>query len=161
MNAADKAVKNSLQFECKKNSLSQRQNGDWTVSFTVQAADFPDTLRTAVMGTRYVAVLVELNDDESPAEQPQPNKKEDKHKLSRQAAILCGDALFQRYLSVTYADAWSEASVICHDLTEKTAESVRRICQVQSRSEFDTDPAAASRWRDLKSKFEEWRLCVD
>lgn len=154
MNAADKAVANSLQFECKKNSLSQRQNGDWTVSFTVHAGDFPDALRTAVMGTRYQAVIVEIADDETPVEQPKPDKKEDKHKLSRQAAMLCGNPLFRAYLA---------EKVHIPGENEETDESwaanvIRAECGVHSRSQLDSEPDAAVCWQEMKSGFEGWRI---
>ena len=77
MNAADKAIANSLQFECKKDGLKQLQSGEWTLSLKVHANDAPAPLLTAPMGTRYMAAIVELNDDETPVEQPKPDKKDD------------------------------------------------------------------------------------
>jgi hypothetical protein len=66
MTAADHARNNAISLEAKKDALSQRQSGDWKVSFTVQGIDMDTRLTQAPMGTRYAVVLVEIGDDELP-----------------------------------------------------------------------------------------------
>src|SRR3954463_14689539 len=66
MTPADIARKHSISLEAKKDALSQRQSGDWKVSFTVQGVDMDARLTQAPMGTRYAMVLVEIGDDELP-----------------------------------------------------------------------------------------------
>lgn len=66
MTPADLARKHSISLEAKKDALSQRQSGDWKVSFTVQGTDMDARLTQAPMGTRFAMVLVEIGDDELP-----------------------------------------------------------------------------------------------
>jgi hypothetical protein len=68
MTPADEARANAITFECKKDALQQRQSGDWKISFTVQGVDMDERITRAAMGTRFVAVLVEINDQELPVQ---------------------------------------------------------------------------------------------
>lgn len=165
MNIADKAVKNALQFECKKDGLKQLQSGEWTLALKVHPADVPAPLLTAAMGTRYMAVLVEVGDDETPVEQPKQADKPDdmatvgdmlkaRHRLSRQAAMCCDDARFRAFLADQIAGFDNDAPLDA----EWAVFAVRDLCDVDSRAEFDTDHEAATRWRDLHAEFEAWRL---
>jgi len=149
-----------MQFECKKHGLSQQQSGEWTLAVKVHANDVPSALLTAPMGTRYQAVIVEIDDQEQPVEHPKPDKKDDPHRLSRQAAMLCDDLVFRNFLRSIARLTWEHYK---DELTtdQTAAECVRKLCKVQSRSEFDTDKEAAARWRDLHGKYQEWRMCVD
>src|SRR5687768_14797168 len=60
------ALENSIQMEVKKDGLQQRQSGDWTLRLVVQQTDIDDRLTKAPMGSRFVAVLVAIDDNEMP-----------------------------------------------------------------------------------------------
>lgn len=62
--------------------------------------------------------------------------------LATQASLRCQDAAFQNFIGA--AD------------TEAAAVSVRASCNVSSRAEFDRDPAAGQRWRELDWRFGAW-----
>jgi len=154
MNAiSDKARTAAMQFEAKKNSLTQVQSGDWKLQFTVSAQDVPAGLLTAAMGTRYVVAIVEVNDQEEPVEQKPASNP---HRLSQQAAMLCGEQKFQAYLMSVFRETWEGSTK--YDRTDIAADTVRLICGVSSRSEFDRSPRAANEWRDVKASFEMWKL---
>src|SRR5215467_10256322 len=65
---AQAATENAISLEVKKDGLSQRQSGDWSLRFTVASADMDRRLTEAQMGARFACVLVELNDDETPVD---------------------------------------------------------------------------------------------
>lgn len=69
--------------------------------------------------------------------------------LSQQAAIRCRDKEFQAFLSETFHNAWemNEADA---------AATVRQICQVESRTEFDTSGSAALDWEKVDLSFQEY-----
>ena len=136
-----------IQIEMKKNSLKQLQSGDWVVSFTASQIDFPTDLATAAMGQRFMAVLVPLGDFEEAPSQTNSAQK-NKYELSRQAAMRCDDPRFWTFLT-EYGPDPVEDSVAA-------AEVIRMLCDVQSRSEFDTNPKAAEKWRNLKASFDAW-----
>lgn len=86
----------------------------------------------------------------APEKAPEPEKPS--HKYSQQAALACDDARFRAFLDERYAP---EADPF--KTADEAAEAVRYICQVESRAKFDTDEAAASRWRRVHTEFLKWR----
>lgn len=167
MTPAEHARNSALSFECKKDALQQRQSGDWKVSFTVQGIDMDERLTKAPMGTRFVAVLVEIGDDEqpvSPAEKesapakpgqvaPKPDRvKPAKHwrdiPPSQQAGIRCEEPMFAAFLRENYSDEWHEAP--------NAADCVRLICAVDSRSKLNDGPSRVN-WKQLDDQFVGWK----
>lgn len=142
--------RSGIEIEMKKNSLKQLQSGDWVVSFTASQIDFPTELATAAMGQRFMAVLVPLGDFE---EAPTNSKPENKHQLSRQAALCCNDKRFWAFLHETYMSAEPPINSVEH-----AAAIVREICVIDSRAELDRDEEAATRWRNWHGKYEAWLL---
>lgn len=147
MSAAERAIANAIAFECKKDALRQTQSGEWKMTLTLQAADMDQRVTTAPMGTRYQAVLVEVNDDETP--------KETKGKLdwrevqpAAQAGIRCAEPRFRDFIAVEYGMDTKTA--------QEAAEAVRNICGVNSRSEFSTNQRKRVIWHQLDSKYRDW-----
>lgn len=160
MSVAAEARAAALQFEVKKDGLSQLQDGSWVLKLKVHPNDMPPALLTAPMGTRYVAVVVEVSDDETPvspeeqAERTKPAK--DKKRwgelpLSQQAAIRCGEVAFRRFLAE--ADPTSGIAVLDLDMA---AEDVRNLCRVHSRKDIKDGTTAGTLWRQLDAKFQAW-----
>jgi hypothetical protein len=144
--------RNGIQIEMKKNSLKQLQSGDWIVSFTASQIDFPTELATAAMGQRFMAVLVPLGDFEDvPTSQPTSQKPENKHKLSQQAAMLCDDKRFWKFLAHKWE--WMSFNISSVELAR---DALCEWCNINSRAELDTNPDAAARWRNLKAEYEAW-----
>lgn len=78
----------------------------------------------------------------------------DKHRLSRQAAMLCDDPRFRAFLN-EYSGC-DDANINACAGPAGSAAMVRLLCGVDSRAEFDTNPEAAQKWRNLKASFEAW-----
>jgi hypothetical protein len=74
---------------------------------------------------------------------PVPNKR-----LVQQAAIACGDPLFQTFLK-------KNGAVINN--AEDTAVIVRKACGVTSRSEIIPGSPAAAKWEKLTAEFLVWK----
>jgi hypothetical protein len=166
MTPADLARKNSISLEAKKDALSQRQSGDWKVSFTVQGIDMDTRLTQAPMGTRYAVVLVEIGDDEQPVQKKEapsnvpsgspPSTRPDGTKRpwrdidpTTQAGMHCNDAVFSAFLREMRPDDWHEAA--------NTTDCVRLICGVASRKELSTNHKARMIWKQLDDQFQAWR----
>jgi hypothetical protein len=167
MTPADLARKNAISLEAKKDALSQRQSGDWKVSFTVQGIDMDTRLTQAPMGTRYAVVLVEIGDDEQPvqkeaAAKPRQNSPPNSHsdgakrekmdwrevQPAAQAGIRCADPVFISFLKEQQPNAWR-----AH---QDAASLVRWICGVKSRSELGTNHLARVMWKTLDDQFQVW-----
>ncbi|WP_176086285.1 hypothetical protein [Martelella sp. HB161492] len=67
-----------------------------------------------------------------------------------ECAMKCAEPAFMRFLI--------EQHDLPHPATEKTAATrVRSILSIGSRSQLNTDPDAAHRWRQMVNQFEIWR----
>ena len=104
-------------------------------------------------GKRFMAVLVLIGDDELPAppSQPAPKLAEPKapkadHSLSKWAALRCADPEFWRWIEFDQR-VRRYARLPIND-EKAAAECIRDYCEVASRAEFDTDPAAAQRFKE-------------
>lgn len=67
--------------------------------------------------------------------------------LAYQAGALCENPVFIAYLNEEYG--WPQ------DMD--AAEKVRKLCGVESRSQLDTELVAASKWRELRGRFDAWK----
>lgn len=129
------------QIECKKHAYRQTQDGV-VISFVLHPNDVSAELAAAPLGTRYMIVLVEMNDNETA--KPPAN-----HKLAQQAGILCGEPSFRKFLA-----KYSENGMPPDE--EEAPAIVRELCGVKSRSELDTSQDASRQWHSLKGEYEAW-----
>lgn len=152
----------SYQFECKKDALKQVQSGDVKVTFTINQIDMPPMLYSDMMGQRYIAVLVPLNDDETPREipavkmkasletagtSPQKAPEEPKNSSGRwedlsytqRAGIKCADPDFWRFLGVQ-----NEYEAI---------QEVYKRCDVTSRREIIKGSQAGARFDAMMDNY--------
>jgi hypothetical protein len=148
MSAAERAVANAIPIEVKKDGLQQRQNGDWVLRLVVQAADMDQRVTTAPMGTRYQAVLVEVNDDETPKEQPKGKLDWRDVQPAAQAGIRCAEPRFRDYLAVEHG--------INTKTAQEAAEAVRNLCGVNSRAMLGVNHKARTLWHQLDSGYRDW-----
>lgn len=160
MTPAEHARNAAISFECKKDALQQRQSGDWKISFTVQGADMDERITRAAMGTRFVAVLVEVGDDEQPVVQTatkpllvasvtETKRNWRDMQPAAQAGIRCSEAIFRAFLNETRDYQINSP--------EDAAEAVREICGVHSRVELGTKHAARMIWKQLDDEFDAWK----
>ncbi|MCW2218794.1 hypothetical protein M2232_002326 [Bradyrhizobium japonicum] len=151
---SDLASSNSLQFEVKKDGLTQRQSGDWQLRFTIAAIDMDQRLAAAPMGTRFACVMVEIDDDETPVDHVA--RERDKWATlgpTTQAGIRCNEPTFWRFLEeeYRYRDIKDEATA---------AECVRHHCGVASRSDLGKPGRSEERqrWYRLDHQYQAWRV---
>jgi hypothetical protein len=152
MNQHRKARDNAISFEVKKDGLQQRQSGDWVLRLTVQAVDMDQRITTSAMGTRFMCVLVEVNDDETPVD----HKAMDRDKWralgpAKQAGIRCKDPVFWAWLREAKGDDVENE--------EDAAAAVRIRCNVLTRSDLGKPGFSDQRilWFDLDNSFQAWK----
>lgn len=148
MSAADRAIANAIPLEIKKDAMRQTQSGDWKITFTVQASDMDQRLTSAAMGTRFQAALVEISDNELPVEQPKKPMDWRDVQPAAQAGIRCADARFRDYIAVEHG--------IETNTPEEAAKALRKLCNVNSRSEFSTNPKARVLWNQFDAAYRQW-----
>jgi hypothetical protein len=169
MTPADLARNAAISLEAKKDALTQRQSGDWKISFTVQGIDMDSRLTNAAPGTRYAVVLVEIGDDELPAQKEaraKPDQEIPHHtrpdraarekmdwrdmQPAAQAGIRSNEPEFWAFLreETEFNDVRNE---------NQAATAIRNICQVDSRADLSTDHRKRVLWHQLDSQFLAWK----
>lgn len=74
--------------------------------------------------------------------------------LSQQAAIRCGEPSFQEWCGFGPHVRFSDGAIPTErERADGAASRVRQDCDVESRSELDTNPEAAARWRALETQY--------
>ncbi|PZQ45007.1 MAG: hypothetical protein DI551_08725 [Micavibrio aeruginosavorus] len=156
---AEIARKIGYRMEVKKHALSQLQDGSVKVTFTIHPQEVDQRLYADLMGQRYVAVIVPLNDDDTPkvsgghASQqtaapeapipPAPFSKWSELKYVVRAGILAENEDFMAYAALQKFD--------------DAAEYIRDVCGVQSRREIDINPKSREAFDRMHNSFTHWR----
>lgn len=107
-------------------------------------------------GTRYVMLLVELDDDETAINQDKAERLHQAEEkkggaLSKNAAMLCKDLEFLSYLANRFPNkTWNELSA---------KGFVLQTCQISSRRELDHNRGAAQRYKSfVQAPFIQWKV---
>lgn len=148
MNPSDLALRNAIPLEVKKDGLQQRQNGDWVLRLVIQAADMDARITNAAMGTRFVAAMVEVGDDELP-KLAKPKATWQDVTPAAQAGIRCSEPLFHAFLREEHGYGPST--------DEEVADFVRSLCCVKSRTELSSNHKARVIWHQLDQRYQAWK----
>lgn len=146
-------------FEAKLHGFRRTQDGV-VISYVVHPEDVSASMATAILGTRYMIAFSEIGDDEKPISvreiSPQTTpfiekvicKQFGELPLSQQSALRCNDTEFQHFLNDTKQG---------HKNPDWTpAAEVRFRCDVESRSEFDSNYDKGLMWRGIEEQFQAW-----
>jgi hypothetical protein len=129
----------TFQGEVQMRRWSDSSTQGVQVTFALPDASDLEPLK-AKAGKRFMAVLVEIGDDEQPIQAP---RKDTRGPLCREAQELCKSPEFQK---------WSARMMTPDDGVQwEPSESLARryvleACEVGSRSDFDADAGAADRF---------------
>ncbi len=150
-------------FEAKKHAYRQTQDGI-VVSFVIHPNDVDSAFAVAPLGTRYMVGFAEITD--APVVQPErtaalqaeaagsiparvTKRKFAEMPYSQQAALRCNDAEFKEFLADEFPIAWGMNG-------EAPVATVRHVCQVESRTEFDKSGSAALEWQKVEELYQDW-----
>lgn len=100
--------------------------------------------RNARTGKRYTLMLIELNDQEEHVHNEDQAVKP--RKLSQIAGGLCHDEKFRKWAEAQYGEP-------CPD-EPAAAALIREVCGVESRSLLDSNPDAATLFRELLADYD-------
>jgi len=116
-----------------------------TVTFMLADAADLDIFRTMTVrksnlaGQRFIAVLVEIGDDEKPVQQ----------KISVQAALMCKGQSFQEFVESKQGFSHDEPAA----REKQAADFVRQICGIESRSELDRNGTAGMLYQQMLADY--------
>ena len=118
-------------------NVSYSASGGHKVTLEVDPEGW-EALKAAGVSTRCAMVLVEIDNNDAPVDQPRKPKSR-----AEMAGILCNDERFWEYILHPAAPRTSQSAV----------EAVRSYCGVTTRTKLNTDPAAAAKWEELANGF--------
>lgn len=98
-------------------------------------------------GERFYLMLVKVGDDDMPAT-PNPEDRK-QYRLSQLAGMFCNQPEFWQWISEAYDHATANK--------DEAAAWLRSVCNVESRSLFDTDDVAGETFRKLMAEFDTWK----
>ncbi len=135
----------TIQFEAIKAGLKQSKDG-YILTLAVHPDEIPDDLVRDFVGSRYVVVMVRLNEQEQPMNRGNEFPGDQAVKM---AGILCRDPDFWEWL---HAKEW------LMEKTEKACtEWLYSYLNIESRKELKTDAEARELFGRIKASFDNWR----
>lgn len=129
-----------LQFEARKVALKQDRTG-FVLTLSVHPDDIADDLLRDFVGSRYMCVMVRLNDDETPVH----HDSEVQH-----AGMLCKQYYFQKFM----ADAYMSEEIS----EESCVSALCDHCGIESRTQLNGNSQAKAMFHELTTEFEKWRF---
>lgn len=145
----------AFQGELMLAGWSETHTGGAKVTFWLPDADALDTFRSMTVrkgntaGQRFMAVLVELNDDDTPAAAAPENPKGGT--LAQSAGVICGTEEFQRFAAQRCKPDGALAPA------QAAAHFVRTFCRVNSRADLDHSPTAKQLFAQLMADYRGWQ----
>lgn len=142
----------TIQFEGRLMGYKKTRNrdGDWVELRLQVHPDEASPLNAVALGQRLQCVVVEIGDDEQPAQKPKGGE------LARRAGILCNDERFQQW---AYLKAYPEVAENPSSYdpigfsSDGAAGWLRDVCHIESRAMLDHDPVAAKEFTLLETEF--------
>lgn len=143
----------TFQDEVQLAGWSETHTGGAKVTFWLPDAAALDVFRTLTSrkgntaGHRFACVLVEIGDDEQTV-QPEPEETKGRGKLGDlcwRAVQWCSDAEFYDWINST-----THNGILWHvTAPEGAKEFICELCEVRTRKELDTNPAAGEKFNRL------------
>jgi hypothetical protein len=133
------------QFEAVKVTMKQDKDG-YVLTLRIHPDDVPDEVLRDFVGSRYMAVMVRLNEEERPMNREQELGRD----MVRASGMLCREPAFWDFL---------EDSNQIYEKSEKEAtEWMYRYLKVSSRSDIPKSQQAIEKLLGMKEEFKLWKL---
>ena len=136
------------QFEAVKVGMKQDNTG-YILTLRIHPDEIPEEIVRDFVGSRYMTVMVRLNEDERPMNREAELAKD----MVRISGMLCRDTKFWEFLS--------ESGEIIGK-TEKEATSwLKTYLKVESRADIAKSQQAVEKMLGLKQEFASWKARSD
>jgi hypothetical protein len=132
------------QFECVKVGIKQDNSG-YILTLRIHPDELPEEIMRDFVGSRYMTVMVRINEDERPMNREQELAKD----MVRVSGMLCRDPKFWEFLQ--------ESGHII-DKTEKEAMTwLKSYLKVESRADISKSQQAVEKMLGIKQEFASWK----
>lgn len=132
----------TLQYEAIKVALKQDKDG-YILTLRVHPDEVPEALLRDFVGARYQVVMVRVADDETPL------NRDNFSEIVKLAGMLPRNPDFRKWLV-------EEGHIFDADEDEATT-WLKSQCQIESRRELATNPAASALLRQINQEFQAWK----
>jgi hypothetical protein len=132
----------TLQYEAIKVAMKQDKEG-YILTLRVHPDEVPEALLRDFVGARYQVVMVRLGDDEKPI------NRDNFSEIVKLAGMLPRNPDFRAWLVM-------QGHIFDDDEDEATS-WLKSQCQIESRRELATNPAAAAHLRQINMEFQAWK----
>lgn len=134
----------AISFEGRKIRMNQTKEG-WVLHLALHPNDAPPELMSALVGSRFAVVMVEINDDETPKVDP---AKVEANRITKSAVMLAQNVKFQEWANVLRYD----------DPEDAATRYIKECCGIESRTELATNAEARKAFNEMRDLFQEEML---
>ena len=132
------------QFECVKVSLKQDNSG-YILTLRVHPDELDEQILRDFVGSRYMTVMVRLNEEERPMNREAELAKD----MVRVSGMLCRDPDFWQFLQ--------ESGQIIEKSDKEATEWLKTYLKVESRADIGKSPQATEKMLGIKQEFAAWK----
>jgi hypothetical protein len=132
------------QFEAVKVGIKQDNSG-YILTLRIHPDDLDEQIMRDFVGSRYMTVMVRLNEEEKPMNREQELAKD----MVRVSGMLCRDPDFWQFLQ--------ESGQIIEKSDKEATEWLKTYLKVQSRADIGKSQKATEQMLGIKQEFAAWR----
>lgn len=133
------------QFEAIKVAMKQDNTG-YILTLRIHPDEVPDALLRDFVGSRYMAVMVRMNDDDRPMNREAELAKD----MVRVSGMLCRDPKFWEFLA--------DAGEIFEQSEKEATNWMHKYLKVESRSDIPKSQQAIEKLLGMKEEFKTWKM---
>jgi hypothetical protein len=134
----------TIQFESVKVGMKQDNSG-YILTMRIHPDEVPEAIMRDFVGSRYMTVMVRLNEEEKPMNREQELAKD----MVRVSGMLCRDPDFWQFLQ--------ESGQIIEKSDKEATEWLKTYLKVQSRADIGKSQKATEQMLGIKQEFAAWR----
>lgn len=132
------------QFEAVKVGIKQDNSG-YILTLRIHPDDLDERIMRDFVGSRYMTVMVRLNEEEKPMNREAELAKD----MVRVSGMLCRDPKFWEFLA--------ESGQIIEKSDKEATEWLKTYLKVESRADIGKSPQATEKMLGIKQEFAAWK----
>ena len=134
----------TIQFESVKVGMKQDNSG-YILTLRIHPDEVPEVIMRDFVGSRYMTVMVRLNEEERPMNREQELARD----MVRISGMLCRDPEFWKFLQ--------ESGQIIEKSDKEATAWLKTYLKVESRADISKNPQAVEKMLGIKQEFSAWK----
>jgi uncharacterized protein YcgL (UPF0745 family) len=124
----------------------KQDNSGYILTLRIHPDEVPEVIMRDFVGSRYMTVMVRLNEEERPMNREQELAKD----MVRVSGMLCRDPDFWQFLQ--------ESGEIIEKSDKEATEWLKRYLKVESRADISKSQEAVEKMLGIKREFGSWKV---